>query len=387
MQAEDDESDFVYGLMLLLRNRLDESEAHFNKEAERDGHESTTSKRIRGVYGLALVGVIRALISFQDDEKNQALERLQRVHKLVQSRLSSNASLWKFTPFGNGVTDQMALENLEVELIAADAGLFASVLQFTQESTMGFVRGSLSLRKACKTYQRAHHLIDTECRSANSNSASNCLNSTTYRFTSTEVIEHAEEMYFDVSPTNEDMLGGATNNGYGPLVSPGASLVDRIRASSELGNGLFHLVFSMIPHRVASMLGTAMGLETSADRKRGLALLQSCVQQGTSRAPLACLALLGFHSAMLIIARGISDDANSSLASAVLNICQRQYPDSPLFRFFEGRLHRSNANLSDAINAFQVSQKFSGSVKTLIHLCMCKTLLELMQGTDNRLHR
>jgi len=252
---------------------------------------------------------------------------------------------------------------------------------------MGIMRGALTLRKSYKVYQKALKEV-TELQTSVSGKegtgrqkredslATADVPPPAIRpeshWTSTKVVLDEDELFFDASPTEEDSLGGDIATGYGPLISRERTVMDRVIASSKMGTGLFHLVFSLIPARFASMIGTAMGFESTADRSKGLRYLRYCVEQGTSRAPLAALVLLGFHSAMLILARGVADDADSREAFRVLEECLRQYPDSPLFRFFEGRLYRGRGKLQKACESFEIAQKCSRNIHQLAYLCICE---------------
>ena len=294
---EGNEDHFVKGLMLLLTNNLAQCEDHFSKLTER--LDIPISDRVRASYGHSLVSVVRALISFEDEEKSLALARL-----LATQKMAGSTSSW----FSGRESGANLMKNLDLELISADAGLFIALLQFTQESAMGFMRGALALRKSYKIYQKAAHIPEVN-RVENSNNIKK-----KSRWTSTEALIVDNEAYFDTSPIEEDCLGSIHGDGYGPLVTQDATLAQRILASSQLGMGLFNLVFSLIPPRFTSMIGTAMGFESNADRKVGLRLLRECASPGTSRSPLAALVLLIFHSAMLILARGLSDDTDTNEA-------------------------------------------------------------------------
>jgi len=392
-----DEADFVLGLKYLLTSQLEECEAHFEMGVQ---DKTNSHRRVRSSFGHALVAVVRALISFEDEDEAVAQNRLVATQKLAQASLSANSSGSGWGIFSSSANKadakevrEQLLSNLDLELLSADAGLFIAMIQFTQESAMGIMRGALTLRKSFKTYQKASRELrelhtegkqTSRSRRSSSDFAVSLLaerrRRDAYRGPSTQLIVVDNEMYFDAPcELDESFYGniaiGSTDDGFGPLVVRGATIEDRVRASSKMGTGLFHLVFSLIPPRFSSVIGSAMGFETVPDRRKGLSCLRFCVDQGTSRSPLAALALLAFHSAMLILARGVSDDADMKEATEVLEACLRQYPDSPLFRFFEGRLQRGRGRLSHAADAFEVAQKCTRNIHQLAYLCICEFAL------------
>ena len=159
-----------------------------------------------------------------------------------------------------------------------------------------------------------------------------------------------------------------TNNPFASTQS-GNSVEDRVRGAADYGVGLYSLVFSLIPPRFQSA-AAALGFgSTSYNRQDSLNKLRRCVDDGTARAPIASLVLLIFHSAMLIFARGVSDSADTREAEYVLDLCLRQYPDSPLFRFFQGRLERGKSRLSKALDAYRFAQLKSNDVVAMADLC------------------
>jgi hypothetical protein len=348
-----DEVELAHGLSLLLTARLDECEAFFTRP--RTSGPESKSVKARAAFGLSLVSVIKALMSFQEEDAELGLERLGQVQKIA-------AQSW------TSLRTDHSLEQLDLELLGADAGIFQATLNFSQESSMGFLRGAMWLRKSYKTYQKA----EVELKRRGLARALQPRKAREVHSTSTRATVVDEDVFFDAAACTEDVLGLSAEGqgeGFGVLVRAGGCVEDCVRGSTDLGLGLFSLVFSLIPPRFMAVI-SALGFSgTQYSRPEALGKLRSCVEGGTARAPVAALVLLIFHSAMLIFARGVSDDADSDEAMYVLGLCLRQYPESPLFRFFEGRLLRGQSRLQDACVAYRLAQLKANDVKAMFDLC------------------
>jgi len=347
----EDDHHLAAGLDLLLSAKLDACEAYFNAAITAAAAATTTvgkktAHHARSAFGLALVAVIRALMSFQPDDIAQGEKRLAAVLQLASPS-------WTQTLLGSTAS----LEALDLELVGADALLFSALLHFMNETSLDFLKGALAIRKAHKLYQRAEHEVQRRGlasapspRQPGRGSASGL-----------DVMFDGGDAFFDaVESTAVDAR---------LLVRKGTSVEDRVRGAASLGVGLYGLVFSFIPPRFQGVASTLGFGSAGCSRQASLAHLRACVQSGTARAPVASLVLLIFHSAMLIFARGVSDEADTVEAAAVLDLCVRQYPESPLFRFFQGRLERGHSRLGFALDAYALAQQRCGDVPAMHDLC------------------
>ncbi|KAH9253950.1 hypothetical protein BASA81_008074 [Batrachochytrium salamandrivorans] len=373
----DEEAEFVFGLNLILTNRLSVAEEYFSQRiGDVCSSHLAHCKRVHATFGLALIAVLKALISFEEDEQQVALTRLYQTQKLASassfsslSSSSSSSSSWANGLFSRSSVPKDYQLTAIVNLISADAGVLIALLQFTSESALGFVNGAFSLRKSYKVYQKS-------CPAAMERKVNL---PTTRPLTTTRAHLVEGELYFDALGDEAQLAARRADTGHGPLVRTDSTRQDRIDSFGLLGSGIFTLSFSMIPPRFQSVVGKALGFDTHAHKREdGLGLLVAAMNKRTSRGPIAALVLLSFHSAMLIMARGLStnrhareeEEDSESIATKVLEECLWQYPNSPMFRFLEGRLLRGKSQIELARQAFEVSEHCALGMNALVHLSL-----------------
>lgn len=380
----DEEAEFVFGLNLIFTNRLSVAEEYFSQRVgdDADGSPLAHCKRVHATFGLALIAVIKALISFEEDEQQVALARLHQTQKLASSFSASSSSSWLFSKPIVARDHQLAAI---VNLISADAGVFIALLQFSSESALGFVSGAFALRKSYKVYQKSSPSAAME-RKVNLPATTT---TTSELLTTTRAHLVEGELYFDAFGDEAQLAARRADTGYGPLVRADSTRQDRIDSFGLLGSGIFTLSFSMIPPKFQSVVGKALGFDTQAHKREdGLGLLVAAMNKRTSRGPIAALVLLSFHSAMLIMTRGLSttkaeeeEEDSEWIATKVLEQCLWQYPDSPMFRFLEGRLLRGKCQVELARQAFEVSEHCALGMNALVHISLyehawCEGLLQ-----------
>jgi tetratricopeptide (TPR) repeat protein len=144
---------------------------------------------------------------------------------------------------------------------------------------------------------------------------------------------------------------------------------NRSRAAVYFGYGMMNVVLSLIPPkllRLANLLGF------HGDRERGLQALEFCSQSQDMKAPLAKLFLLWYHTIIrhFFALDGSKQDGGCEEATRILDDSLAQYPTSPIFLYFRGKVHYLRGNLKLALEAYDFAASNTKGQKEVEHICL-----------------
>ncbi|KZC07275.1 Tetratricopeptide repeat protein 39C, partial [Dufourea novaeangliae] len=297
------------GISLHLNNKTEEAEALFSKYPN--------SFHVKA--GRCFVLFMNALMTFEDDNLEQAMELLKDMERECARDIGWLKSM-KSQVFRTEETGSDYVNRLERQIVLADAKFCRAILTLLQQELTGYVRGGWTLRKAWKVYQYAHSQI-------------------------WQLYQHTFGRNF-VAPTEISRLMSAVNFGY----------------------GIYQLCVSLLPHSLVKV-SHLLGFE--GDREASLAALKNARLSEDMRAPLATLSLLWYHT---IVRPFFGLDGNNlragvNAAKQLLAECHPEFSNSALFLFFAGRIERLESNVAGALEAYKKAVEVSNQREVKL-LCL-----------------
>lgn len=123
------------GIALLLNNRHSEAEQLFLQHSD----------SLTMFAGYSITCFMDALMSFEEDKLNAAINTLKEVEKRCSG-----------TSWFNKSSNKSLEVQLETQIIYADSQVCIAILTFLQQDLSGYFKGGWVLRKAWKVYQRTY---------------------------------------------------------------------------------------------------------------------------------------------------------------------------------------------------------------------------------------
>uniref|UniRef100_A0A671VWR4 Tetratricopeptide repeat domain 39C n=1 Tax=Sparus aurata TaxID=8175 RepID=A0A671VWR4_SPAAU len=235
----------------------------------------------------------------------------------------------------------VVVDRLQRQIIVADCQVYLAVLSFVKQELSAYIKGGWILRKAWKMYNKCHSDISQ-------------LQDTCQRRSSL----HQESPPTDNANHNAPVENGVT-----------AEALDRLKGSVSFGYGLFHLCISMVPPHLLKIINL---LGFPGDRLQGLSSLMYASESKDMKAPLATLALLWYHTVVLPFFALDGSDTHEGLleAKAILQRKSVVYPNSSLFMFFKGRVHRLECHINSALACFHDALELASDQREIQHVCL-----------------
>ncbi|KAK6186798.1 hypothetical protein SNE40_006069 [Patella caerulea] len=327
-----DESEMALtGMNMLLNSGYDEARALFDKYK----NESPLMQA-----GYSFVYFMQALMSFEDERLAEALKILQETEKKCEvgdsfmKNMKKKLSKKKKT----NVASISLEDKLQRQIIVADCLLYQSILTFTNQDIPSYVKGGWYLRKAWKIYEKLHRDIN-QIRNrqiqAKINKMQASLKSASINGNSNSSSDDADSA-----------IDGNSNE-------LSEQLVGRLLGAVNFGYGTFQLCISIMPPKILKLI-EFLGFE--GDREAGLVALDYTSHSEDMKAPLATLGLLWYHTVLRPFfaidgANGFS--AGTSDAEAIISQKEKDFPNSSLFLFFRGRIHRLRKETDLSVAMYQ----------------------------------
>ncbi|BFZ21000.1 hypothetical protein BsWGS_24039 [Bradybaena similaris] len=311
------------GINMLLNNGFQEAFALFDKYK----NESPLMHS-----GYSFVFFMQALMSFEEEKLGEAQKVLQETEKHCSTQDGFVKSFRRrFSKKKNVAEAALRVEDrITNQVIVADCLLYQAVLVFTNQDISSYVKGGWLLRKAWKIYERLHKevtaLMDNLAQERISKLKS---------FSSSVDPEPAEDVA-EKSGIDHASNGVICDSGDGLP----AEVLTRLMGAVNFGYGTFQLCLSMVPPKILKLI-EFLGFE--GDREVGLTCLAFTSHSKDMKAPLATLALLWYHTVLrpFFALDGANHfQAGTKEAEAIIKEKEGDFPNSSLFLFFQGRIHR-----------------------------------------------
>uniref|UniRef100_A0A8C6WQI8 Tetratricopeptide repeat domain 39C n=1 Tax=Neogobius melanostomus TaxID=47308 RepID=A0A8C6WQI8_9GOBI len=285
-----------------------------------------------------------AMMTFEEEKMQTACDDLKTTEKLCESDSAGvietirNKIKKSMDSQRSGVA---VVDRLQRQIIVADCQVYLAVLSFVKQELSAYIKGGWILRKAWKMYNKCHSDISQ--------------------------LQEASQRRSSV-PQTESMSTDNANHSPSPDGVTDEAL-DRLKGSVSFGYGLFHLCISMVPPHLLKIINL---LGFPGDRLQGLSSLMYASESKDMKAPLATLALLWYHTVVLPFFALDGSDTQAGLLEAN-TILQRKsvvYPNSSLFMFFKGRVHRLECQINSALACFHEALELASDQRELQHVCL-----------------
>jgi tetratricopeptide (TPR) repeat protein len=316
----DDVEMAMTGIDMLLNNGFDEAFALFDKYK----NESPLMHS-----GYSFVFFMQALMSFEEEKLGEAQRVLQETEKRCASQDGFVKSFKRRFARKKKVADAALKveERITHQVIIADCLLYQAVLVFTNQDLSSYVKGGWLLRKAWKIYEKLHKevttLMDnkTQMKVAKHQTFSSSVDPEPENY----VTDHSTASSVDDEECGDDLS---------------ADVLPRLLGAVNFGYGTFQLCLSMVPPKILKLI-EFLGFE--GDREVGLSCLSFTSHSKDMKAPLATLALLWYHTVLrpFFALDGANHfQAGTKEAKSIIREKEGEFPNSSLFLFFKGRIHR-----------------------------------------------
>lgn len=332
----DDAELALQGINMLLNNGFRESDELFRRYRNQSPLMS---------FGASFVSFLNAMMTFEEEKMQTACDDLRNTEKLCES---DNIGVIetirnKIKKMDSQRSGLAVVDRLQRQIIVADCQVYLAVLSFIKQELSAYIKGGWILRKAWKMYNKCHSDISD-------------LQESYQRRSSLQ----RESLSSDQANHNSQVTEG---NGVS------AEALDRLKGSVSFGYGLFHLCISMVPPHLLKIINL---LGFPGDRHQGLASLLYASESKDMKAPLATLALLWYHTVVQPFFALDGPDLETGLQEAK-GILQRKsviYPNSSLFIFFKGRVHRLECHINSALASFYDALELASDQREIQHVCL-----------------
>uniref|UniRef100_A0A3P8WPN4 Tetratricopeptide repeat domain 39C n=1 Tax=Cynoglossus semilaevis TaxID=244447 RepID=A0A3P8WPN4_CYNSE len=338
----------LIGINMLLNNGFKESDELFRKYRN---HSPLMS------FGASFVSFLNAMMTFEEEKMQLAFEDLKATEKMCESENAGVIETIKNKIKKNVDSHRSAmaaLDQLQRQIIIADCQVYLAVLSFIKQELSAYIKGGWILRKAWKMYNKCYsditHLQEGGRRRASGQ-------------------KRSESPSLSAEPSDPSVSSS-------PRPSPShrpdglsSEALDRLKGSVSFGYGLFHLCISMVPPHLLKIVNL---LGFPGDRLQGLSALTYASESKDMKAPLATLALLWYHTVVqpFFALDGADTQAGLREAKSILQQREASYPNSSLFMFFKGRVHRLECQISRALTAFSDALDLASEQREIQHVCL-----------------
>lgn len=345
------------GINLLLNNGFEESQKLFRSHSDESPLMSA---------GSGMVQFVQAILTFEDDQLDRALESLKKAQKVCYVENTAK----------KGLTQMGRDEQLMRQILYADCELYMALLTFLKQGITDYIKGGYLMRRAWKLYDKCYYEISAvggpfllwapELRGSG--------NGVDLPSDLDDVEEaHDESVGVGVvSPLNPNDATSYTldklslNEECGEGISPEA--LKHLQAAVSCGYGLFHLAISLVPPKLLKFCHL---LGFSGNRDVGIQALNLASQSEDMKAPVARLTLLWYHAVIrpfVALDEGNNEEGLTN-ATAILEESYQEYPSSAVFLFFKGLVSRLKGNIGQALDEFHQAMRFAAEQKEIALIC------------------
>ncbi|KAI8379130.1 uncharacterized protein BYT42DRAFT_567656 [Radiomyces spectabilis] len=288
--------------------------------------------------GLSFILFLKCMMTFQQCDVQTTLSSLKKTIQLAGALRKPGGWFGHITTWMKGSSNLDHIKSMtrverHAELVYAEAYLLKALLSMIHdESVMGFLRESLSIRSSYTTYCNLEKYVD---------------------FVKQEAAE------------------GKDISTYG--------LDDHFTSGVALGIGCFNIILSLLP---SSVIKVAEFIGFSSDRSHGLAVLESIggwdelgddempESQGPDeglRRQLCDMVLIMYH---IVLSKMMPlSQVNEPFAEKVLSYNLKLYPSGVFFLYLNGRLLTSKRQLEKAKAQYDQAIQTQKDWKQLQHMC------------------
>ncbi|XP_063075418.1 tetratricopeptide repeat protein 39C-like [Engraulis encrasicolus] len=385
----DDAELALQGINMLLNNGFKESEELFRKYRNYSPLMS---------FGASFVSFLNAMMTFEEEKMQRACEDLHATEKLCERE---NAGV--IETIKNKIKKKMdsqrselaVVERLQRQIIVADCQVYLAILSFVKQELSSYIKGGWILRKAWKMYNKCHSDISQlqeTYQKRNPSSSQQAMAATadpagpvaaaTSATTSlaAATASPSSSSSTSSSPSHSASASASASTSSASSYTPtpqrlrrlsrvSVEALGRLMGSVSFGYGLFHLCISMMPPHLLKIINL---LGFPGDRHQGLSSLTYASESKDMKAPLATLALLWYHTVVQPFFAMDCTDTQAGLVEAK-DILQRReavYPNSSLFTFFRGRVHRLECQINSALTSFNNALELASDQREIQHVCL-----------------
>ncbi|XP_053383127.1 tetratricopeptide repeat protein 39C-like isoform X2 [Mercenaria mercenaria] len=285
-------------------------------------------------------------MSFEDEQMDKALKALEETEKKCEVSDGFVKSIKrKFGKKKKKEGQQISVEEkIQRQVIVGDSLLYQAILVFTGQDIPSYIKGGWLLRKAWKIYEKLYK----------------------------EVTNLRENPKMKKSASKASISSNSVTSD-GPMDDNDNEIpkevLDRLQGAVNFGYGTFQICISMIPPKIIKII-EFLGFE--GDRVLGLQALNYTSDSDAMNAPLATLGLLWYHTVLrpffaLDGANGY--DAGCNDAENLIESKREQFPNSCLFLFFRGRIHRLRKQTDLSLKMYNEAFKAADGQKELELMC------------------
>lgn len=343
------------GINLLLNNGFEESQRLFRSHS--DGSPLMSA-------GSGMVDFVQAILTFEDDQLDRALENLKRAQRVccVENTARKNSQVGRD-------------EQLMRQILYADCELYMALLTFLKQGITDYIKGGYLMRRAWKLYDKCYCEISAiggpflmwapELRGVgNGADLQSDLDDVE------EALDESEGVGV-VSPLDPDDITSplddlTVNEKSAEAISPEA--LKHLQSAVSCGYGLFHLAISLVPPKLLKFCHL---LGFSGNRDVGIQALNLASQSEDMKAPVARLTLLWYHAVVrpfVALDEGSNEEGLAN-ASAILEESYQEYPSSAVFLFFKGLVSRLKGHIGVALDEFHQAMRFAVEQKEIALIC------------------
>ncbi|EDO36277.1 predicted protein [Nematostella vectensis] len=275
--------------------------------------------------GSGMVDFVQAILTFEDDQLDRALESLKRAQKTCCVE-------------GSKKTGLAMDERLMRQILYADCELYMALLTFLKQGITDYIKGGYLMRRAWKLYDKCYREISA---------------------IGGPFLSWAPELV-------RVQENGASDQSKEYAVT--AEALCHLQAAVSCGYGLFHLAISLVPPK---LLKFCQLLGFSGNRDVGLQALQIASQSEDMKAPVARLTLLWYHAVIrpfIALDEGSNEEGLAD-ATAILEESSQEYPSSAVFLFFKGLVSRLKGDARLALQEFHEAMLAAADQKEIALIC------------------
>lgn len=343
------------GINLLLNNGFEESQRLFRSHS--DGSPLMSA-------GSGMVDFVQAILTFEDDQLDRALENLKRAQRVCCVENTARKS----SQVGRD-------EHLMRQILYADCELYMALLTFLKQGITDYIKGGYLMRRAWKLYDKCYCEISAiggpflmwapELRGVgNGADLQSDLDDVE------EALDESEGVGV-VSPLDPDDITSplddlTVNEKSAEAISPEA--LKHLQSAVSCGYGLFHLAISLVPPKLLKFCHL---LGFSGNRDVGIQALNLASQSEDMKAPVARLTLLWYHAVVrpfVALDEGSNEEGLAN-ATAILEESYQEYPSSAVFLFFKGLVSRLKGHIGVALDEFHQAMRFAVEQKEIALIC------------------
>lgn len=317
--------------------------------------------------GSGMVDFVQAILTFEDDQLDRALENLKRAQ-----RVCCVENIRKGTGVGLD-------EELMRQILYADCELYMALLTFLKQGITDYIKGGYLMRRAWKLYDKCYCEIsgiggaflawapELRCSTnGNVSSGHHHVEEAIDESVETCVVSPLEPEDVLVSPLNNLTINEETVKLSPAAVSPEA--LRHLQAAVSCGYGLFHLAISLVPPK---LLKYCHLLGFSGNREVGIQALNLASQSEDMKAPVARLTLLWYHAVIrpfVALDEGKNEEGLAN-ATALLEESYQEYPSSAVFLFFKGLVSRLKGHIGIALDEFHQAMHSAAEQQEIALIC------------------